>query len=109
MLAEAIRPTEPVGREKPRIAPPLPARSEWKEMHTLAADLGTELFPWQDCAFRYMYAVGPGKTWLYPEVAVVVARQNGKTELLVSHIVQRLLMGRRIMHTAQNRELPREV
>jgi hypothetical protein len=38
-----------------------------------------------------------------------VARQNGKTTLLVPLIVQRLLAGQRVMHTAQNRELPREV
>jgi phage terminase large subunit-like protein len=59
-------------------------------------------------AARYIYALGQGEAWLYPEVAVVVSRQNGKTELLVPHILRRLAMGRRIMHAAQTRELPRK-
>jgi len=37
----------------------------------------------------------------------VVARQNGKTTLLAPLIVGRLLGGQSILHTAQNRELPR--
>ena len=65
--------------------------------------------PWQEMACTYIEARGPDDKWLYPEVCEVVSRQNGKTEKLVAHIVRRLLMGRRIMHTAQNRELPREV
>ena len=65
--------------------------------------------PWQEIAGTYLTALGRGDRWLYREVAVIVARQNGKTELLVPFIVSRLLKGRRIMHTAQNRELPREV
>jgi hypothetical protein len=36
-----------------------------------------------------------------------VARQNGKTELLLPHILERLREGRRILHCAQTRELPR--
>src|SRR5262249_36743348 len=52
---------------------------------------------------------GPGDRFLWREVAIVVARQNGKTTLLVPLIVARLVAGRRMMHTAQNRELPREV
>jgi hypothetical protein len=58
---------------------------------------------------RYLYALGADDRWLYPEVAELVSRQNGKTKKLVPHIVKRLRMGRRIMHTAQNRDLPREV
>jgi hypothetical protein len=54
---------------------------------------------------RYLTATA-GERWLYPEVAVVVARQNGKTSLLVPLIVARMLEGHRVMHTAQNRSLP---
>ena len=39
---------------------------------------------------------------------MVVSRQNGKTELLVPRIVMGLRMGRRMIHTAQNRFIPRE-
>lgn len=45
---------------------------------------------------------------MWPEVAFLVARQNGKTTIIEDVIIARLLRGRKIMHTAQNRELPRE-
>jgi phage terminase large subunit-like protein len=70
--------------------------------------MGLTLLPWQACAGRYLYALGPDDLWLYPEVAVVVARQNGKSEMLMPHVMQRLSMGRRILHAAQTRELPRK-
>jgi hypothetical protein len=38
-----------------------------------------------------------------------VARQNGKSTILVPRIVMALLAGERVMHTAQNRELPRAI
>lgn len=64
--------------------------------------------PHQDLAGRYIEALGPGDRHLYREVAVIMSRQNGKTELLIPVIVKRLIEGRRIMHTAQDRALPRE-
>ena len=70
---------------------------------------GIDLMPWQLNAATYIEAVGRADRWHWPEVAIVVSRQNGKTELLIPHIIRRLLAGRRVMHTAQNRELPREV
>lgn len=97
------------GRPDPRIAPPLPARSRQLAFGETSAELGYPLMPWQRTAGRYLTALGHGDRWLYREVAIVVGRQNGKTTLLVPHILSRLRMGRRIMHTAQNRELPREV
>lgn len=109
MAAEKRRPQPIVGSPSPRIAPPVPARSAAADVVRQAKEIGLDLFPWQKTAVRYMNALGRGDKFLYPEVAVVVARQNGKTELLVPHIVSRLRSGRRIMHTAQDRELPREV
>lgn len=99
----------PLGHAHPRIAPPVPARHRGKEFADLAAKLGTELYPWQQTAARYLTAVGTEDRWLYPEVALVVGRQNGKTEMLVPLIVARMLDGQRVMHTAQNAKLPREV
>ena len=111
MVAEvARRPTKAsYGHERPRIAPPVPARSGAKDFGTFSADIGWNLRPWQDTAARYLTAEAPDGRWLYREVAIIVARQNGKTTILVPLIVHRLLTGQRIMHTAQNRELPREV
>jgi hypothetical protein len=109
-LAEAPRAKSgPKGHARPRLAPPLPLRSLYKAAVAEAAEIGIDFMPWQVTSQRYVEAVGADGRWLYPEVAEVVARQNGKTEKLVPHIRRRLLMGRRIMHTAQNRELPREV
>jgi hypothetical protein len=90
------------GHANPRVAPPLPRRHQAADLSKLAQTLGIDLFPWQKTAARYL-------TSDYREVCVIVARQNGKTTLLVPLIVQRLLAGKRIMHTAQNRDLPREV
>jgi hypothetical protein len=64
--------------------------------------------PWQVHAARILLGVRRGR-WAFPEAALVVARQNGKTTFLVPRIVMGLRAGERIMHTAQNRELPREV
>jgi hypothetical protein len=111
-LAERVpqeSPKGPKGKPKPRVAPPTPARSLVKELGETAIVCGFQLMPWQVTAGRYLMALGPGKTWLYPEVAVIVSRQQGKTTLLEPLIVKRLRDGARIMHTAQNRELPREV
>ena len=63
--------------------------------------------PWQNTVAEHLMA-GNGK-WQYPEVAVVVARQNGKSTLLIPRILWGLEHGERIMHTAQNRTLPREI
>ena len=46
--------------------------------------------------------------WAFREVCIVVARQNGKSELLVPLIVMHLRRGSHILHTAQNRDLPRK-
>jgi len=70
--------------------------------------VGITLMPWQQMAGRYLMATGK-EGWTFREVAIVVARQNGKTKLLVPRIVMDLRAGRHIIHTAQNRILPRQV
>ena len=97
------------GHAKPRLAPPVPAKSDLKGFRVVAGDIGITLMPWQEVAARYLEAIGPDKRHLYGEVAIIVSRQNGKTTELIPLIVKRLRAGRRIMHTAQNRDLPREV
>ena len=101
------------GKGRPRIAPPVPAwtlagKAAYAEFMQAAEDLGIELMDWQRYAARYLYARGPDGKWLYPEFAALVARQNGKTTLLLPHILTRIRNGRRVLHTAQNREIPRE-
>jgi len=97
------------GHDRPRIAPPMPARSEAKAFALVAKEMGIDLMPWQAISSRYITAKGPDGRHLFREVALLVARQQGKTTLMKPHIVRELRAGRKIMHIAQNRELPREM
>jgi hypothetical protein len=109
-MAVAIpRPRALLGRVAPMFAPPVPARSRIRDYTAAAKELGIELMPHQRLAARYLQAIRPDGLWQYREVALVMSRQNGKTEELLPLIRARLKMGRRILHTAQNRTLPREV
>jgi phage terminase large subunit-like protein len=98
-----------VGRARPRIAPPLPARSDLAGFRTTCSAIGFDPMPWQETAARYAEALGPDGRHMYREVAWIVSRQNGKTSPLVPLIVKRLRAGRKMMHTAQDRSLPRLV
>lgn len=106
MGLRAVAPAE-LGHASPRIGPPLPARSARGEFRQVASELGLTLMPWQETASRYLTATAPGGLHLYPEVCIVVARQNGKTTLMQPYIIRLLREGRRVMHIAQTRELPR--
>jgi hypothetical protein len=108
LTVAAANAPELVGRSEPRLAPPVPVTSMHAEFELEAKAAGIQLLPWQSIASRYITALN-GDHWTYPEAAVVVARQNGKTKLLVPHVLMRLGMGRKILHTAQNRTLPRQV
>lgn len=87
----------------PRVAPPLPKRSDVAELKKVAKVCDVKLFKWQLTAGTYMTATS-GKRWKYRELCIVVARQNGKTSLLLPRIVMGLLRGERIMMTAQDRQ-----
>lgn len=110
-MALARRSPTPVvlGRPTPRIAPPIPARSDIAALREVATELGIDFMPWQETSGRYTEALAADDRHLYQEVCEVASRQNGKTEKIVPTIVKRLRAGRRIVHTAQNRDLPREV
>lgn len=96
-----------VGIAEPRLAPPVPVKSAIDEYKAAATLLGIKLMGWQTIAARFMVALD-GKRWKYHEVCVVVARQNGKTTLLLPFILMHLRRGDRLLHTAQNRSIPRE-
>jgi len=95
------------GSTEPRLAPPVPAKSLIREYEEAAKELGIRLMPWQRLAARYITGE-TRKRWTFREVVVVVARQNGKTELLIPRILLGLRRGEQILHTAQNRDLPRQ-
>lgn len=107
-LAEVAAPPL-IGHAQPRISPPVPARSDIAAFREVAADMGITLMPWQDITARYLTATDSEGLPLYREVCVVVARQNGKTHLMKPFIIQALKAGKRVMHIAQNRELPRQM
>lgn len=72
--------------------------------------LGWEFFPWQvDAADKAMeYQPGSGIPH-YRTVGIGVARQNGKTTLVVSRIAAQLIIPKSVVgYTAQNRILARE-
>lgn len=109
MQPKADAAPEPVyGSEHPRIAPPLPLHSDLGTFLRVVRRMKLDPYPWQLVAMRYANA-RTENVWQYPQVCVVVGRQNGKTTLLVPHIVARLEMGRRIIHASQLREFTRDV
>ena len=108
MTLALVRPST-VAIGQPQIAPALP-RANRIALFLEAAHLsGIDLMPWQTLAAKYLTAKRKDGSWAFPEIAIVLPRQNGKTTLLKPRIIAGLLAGERIMHTAQNRELPREI
>ena len=93
----------------PRIGPPLHATSDVQRPYRASERIGLHLFPWQRYALDVAYSADEAHQWRYREIAIVASRQNGKSELLVPLILDGLEQGRRILHTAQDRQLPREV
>ena len=65
--------------------------------------------PWQEEVARFLTATGPDGRRLFREVCAVVARQNGKTTLMKPYIIGLLRSGKKVMHIAQTRELPRHM
>lgn len=98
-----------VGSPTPRVAPPMPLLHDLAGFKSEAQGLGISLMPWQEVVACYLEAQRKDGRHLFGEIAIIVSRQNGKTTELIPLIVKRLRAGRRLMHTAQNRELPREV
>lgn len=106
-VVSAARKRPTLGIADPRLAPPIPVAGLIKEYRAAAKDLGLSLMPWQQIAARYLTAT-EGDRWRYRDVCIVVARQNGKTTLLLPLILMGMRRGEKILHTAQNRALPRE-
>jgi phage terminase large subunit-like protein len=114
MVAEAAFITPPqrrrlLGVTRPRIAPPLPLRSDIKAFRAEAESLGITLMPAQLLVARYIEAKTAQGTRLYPEICVEMARQNGKTTIVKPLITKSLRAGLRILHIADKLNLPREM
>ncbi len=108
-LARAMPRKPLIGSPKPRIAPPMPLHHRLPELEACAADLGITFMEWQRVAGKYMTAVQKDKTsWLYRRFAAIVARQNGKTEIIKPRTLLGFKLGRKMLHLAQDRARPRK-
>jgi hypothetical protein len=103
------KPVVLMGHQRPRIAPPKPARSDIAGFRLEAQRMGITPMPWQDEAAWYIEATDADGLALYQNVAILVARQNGKTTMVKPFIVKWLREGKRVLHIAQTRELPRQM
>jgi phage terminase large subunit-like protein len=80
------------------------------EAAAVAEVTGRPLLPWQSYTLDVGLETTGDRAWAYRDVGIAVARQNGKTGgILETRILTGLLLwAERILHSAQNRELPRE-
>lgn len=98
-----------VGVPSPRIAPPMPMHHLLGELEACAADLGITFMEWQRIAGKYLTAIRPDtQNWLYRRFAAIVARQNGKTEIIKPRVLLGFKRGRKMLHIAQDRSRPRK-
>jgi hypothetical protein len=108
-LAHAKQRKSLTGVPYPRIAPPVPLHHRLPELEACAADLGITFMEWQRIAGKYLTAVQKDKTtWLYRRFAAIVARQNGKTEIIKPRTLLGFKLGRKMLHLAQDRARPRK-
>lgn len=102
-----VPPKPVVGSELPRIAPTMPKPGRLDDYMLAAEKLRLKPYPWQKVAATYLTATDADNLWLYRDFAAVVSRRNGKTEFVLPRIVMALEDGVRVLHTAQDRALPR--
>ena len=97
-----------LGHDLPRIGVDIdPASID--EVRKDAKVLGIVLMPWQEYSIAVAETLGDNGLYLFPETADVVARQNGKSTKLAPLIRRRMRQGRRILHAAQDRIIPRRI
>lgn len=97
-----------LGADLPRVGidlDPAPIR----ELEQDAAAMGISLMPWQAYVLGICEARKEDGTYLFGEVCDVVARQNGKSTKLAPLIRKRMREGRRVLHSAQDRIIPRRI
>ena len=86
--AEVISPTS-YGWASPRVATPTPSGDLTMTDLVLGqlALVGHAPMPWQITAASHLFVTDPAGGWLCPEGALIVARQQGKTDLLAARIL----------------------
>ena len=82
-----------LGHSEPRIHSPLVnLPSKGQELIDFSKSIGLELMPWQSWLAIEAHRVKPDGRWHYPIVCAVVARQNGKSTLMMSRILAGLFL-----------------
>ena len=82
-----------IGSGTPRIHSKLndlPSRG--LEIVDFSAQIGVELMPWQKFVFEHAMKVKPDGRWKAPVVAVVAARQNGKSTIMEMSILAKMYL-----------------
>jgi phage terminase large subunit-like protein len=87
-----------VGKTEPRLhtkyADDLPSRGQ--ELIDLAIKLGEPLMPWQELVAIESMRVKNDERWAFPQIGVLVARQQGKSHLMRLRILWGLLNGEKL-------------
>jgi len=82
-----------LGHSEPRIHSPLVnLPSKGQELIDFSKSIGLDLLPWQSWLAIEAHRVKPDGRWHYPIVCAVVARQNGKSTLMMSRILAGLFL-----------------
>lgn len=103
-LEAAVMPLE----GSPRIGPVPSATSRFEAASRASQRLRQNLWDWQRYALHESLAVNADGKLRWREFAAVVSRRNGKTKMLDSRVLADMDAGRRVLHTAHNRILPRK-
>jgi phage terminase large subunit-like protein len=87
-----------VGKTQPRLhtnyRDDLPSRGQ--ELIDLAIKLGEPLMPWQELVAIESMRVKDDERWAFPQIGVLVARQQGKSHLMRLRILWGLLNGEKL-------------
>jgi phage terminase large subunit-like protein len=87
-----------LGKTEPRLhtkyADDLPSRGQ--ELIDLAIKLGEPLMPWQELVAIESMRVKDDERWAFPQIGVLVARQQGKSHLMRLRILWGLLNGEKL-------------
>jgi phage terminase large subunit-like protein len=87
-----------VGKTEPRLhtkyADDLPSRGQ--ELIDLAIKLGEPLMPWQELVAIESMRLKDDERWAFPQIGVLVARQQGKSHLMRLRILWGLLNGEKL-------------
>lgn len=89
---DLVRPI--LGSAIPRVHTPFdpdqPSRGS--ELIDLAIEIDQPLLPWQEFVALNAHKVKPDGRWQYPQVGILVARQNGKSHLMRMRILAGLIL-----------------